>query len=130
MNSCWLEEAGLHGHPCHGCFLCGCVRNRRGQVHIWLMAGYRSILCFKPLERLHLAGTHSLGSAEFIASKVVALANLLLDGALNVAKGELRIAPARPTQCVLKEAQLVAVRGKPGFIKSRAIAMSIMRCAA
>lgn len=81
------------------------------------MAGYRSILLFKPLEHFHLTGTHSLGSAEFIASKIVALENLLLDGALNVAKGELRIAPARPTQRVLKEAQPVAVRGKPGFIK-------------
>jgi hypothetical protein len=50
------------------------------------MAGYRSILCFKPLERLHLAGTHSLSSTEFIADKIVALTNLLLNGALNVAE--------------------------------------------
>jgi hypothetical protein len=50
------------------------------------MAGYRSILRFKSLEGLHLAGTHSLGGAEFIASKIVALPYLLLDGALDIAK--------------------------------------------
>jgi hypothetical protein len=59
------------------------------------MADYRSILRFKPLERLHLAGTHSLGSAQFIPSKVVALANLLLDGVLNIGECVLRIAPTR-----------------------------------
>ncbi len=96
----WLEEAGLHGHSCPGNLLRGRLWNRRGRVHIWLMAGYRSILRFKPLERFHLAGTHSLGSAQFIASKIIALANLLLDGALNVAKGVLWIAPARPTERV------------------------------
>ena len=64
------------------------------------MAGYRSMLRFKPLERLHLAGTHSLGSAQFIASKIVALANLLLNRALNVAKRVFWIAPARPGERV------------------------------
>jgi hypothetical protein len=63
-----------------------------------MKAGNRSILRFKPLEGLHLAGTHSLGSAQFITSKIVALANFLLDGALNVAKGEFWIAPARPSE--------------------------------
>jgi hypothetical protein len=64
------------------------------------MDGYRSILLFKSLECLHLAGTHSLGSAQFITSKVVALANLLLNRALNIAKGKLRIAPTRPCKRV------------------------------
>jgi Tfp pilus assembly protein PilZ len=67
------------------------------------MAGYRSILRFKPRERLHLAGTHSLGSAQFIASKIVALANLLLDRALNVAKRVFWIAPARTDERVPQE---------------------------
>ena len=107
--------------------MCGNRWNRRGRVRIWLMAGYRSILRFKPLERFHLAGTHSLSGAKFIASKIIALANLLLDGALNVAKGELRIAPARPTQYVLKEAQPVAFRGKPGFIECSPVVIRVMR---
>ena len=99
----WLEEAGLHGHSCPGNFLRGRLWNRRGRVRIWLMAGYRSILRFKPLERLHLVGTHSLGSAQFIASKIVALANLLLNGALNVAERVFWIAPARPSECMAQE---------------------------
>ena len=101
----WLKEAGLHGHSCHGNFLRGRLWNCRGRIRIWLMAGNRSILRFKPLERLHLAGTHSLGSAQFIASKVVALANLLLDGALNVAEGVFWIAPARPCERMAQEPQ-------------------------
>ena len=99
----WLEEAGLHGHSCPGYFLRGCRWNRWGRVRIRLMGGCRLILRFKLLERFHLARTYSLGSAQFITSKVVALANLLLDGALNVAKGELRIAPARPGKRVAQK---------------------------
>jgi Tfp pilus assembly protein PilZ len=64
------------------------------------MAGNRSILHFKPLERLHLIGTLSLGSTQFIACKVVAIANLLLNRALNVAKGVFWIAPARTAERV------------------------------
>ena len=96
----WLEEAGLHRYPCPGSFLCGRLWNRRRRVCIRLIAAYSSILRLKPLERFHFAGTHSLGSAQFIPSKVVALANLLLNRALNIAKGKLRIAPTRPCKRV------------------------------
>jgi hypothetical protein len=94
------------------------------------MAGYRSILRFKPLEGLHLAGTHSLGSAQFIPSKVVALANLLLDGALNVAKGELWIAPTRPGERMKQEPKPVSIRCEPCRIEPRGIVMGVMRCTA
>ncbi len=106
----WLEEAGLHRHSCPGSFLRGRLWNRRGQVRIWLMVGYRSILRFKPLECLHLAGTHSFGSAQFIPNKVVALANLLLDGALNIGECVFWIAPARPSECMAQESQAVGIR--------------------
>ena len=89
------------------------------------MAGYRSILRFKPLEGLHLAGTHSLGSAQFIPSKVVALANLLLDGALNVAKGELWIAPTRPGERMKQEPKPVSIRCEPCRIEPRGIVCSL-----
>ena len=117
----------MHRNPCPDCFMCGNRRNRRGRVRIWLMAGYRSILRFKPLERFHLAGTHSLSGAKFIASKIVALAHFLLDCAFYIRECVLRIAPARPTQYVLKEAQPVAFRGKPGFIECSPVVIRVMR---
>jgi len=95
-----------------------------------LMAGYRSILRFKPLERFHLVGTHSLGSAQFITSKIVALAHFLLDRAFHIRECVLRFTPTGPTQGVLKEAQTVAVRGKPGFVECRPIVIRIMQCTA
>ena len=89
------------------------------------MAGYRSILLFKSLERLHPSGTHSLGSAQFIACKVVAIANLLLNRALNVAKGELWIAPTRPGERMKQEPKPVSIRCEPCRIEPRGIVCSL-----
>jgi len=88
------------------------------------------IFCLKPLEYLHLTGTHCLCSSELITSEIIAIPNLLLDGALNIAERELRITQARPRERVTQEAQPVGIGGEPRFIESSGIVMRVMRCTA
>ena len=102
----------------------------RGRIRIWLMDGYRSILLFKSLERLHLVGTLSLGSAQFIPSKVVALSNLLLDRALNIGKCVFWIAPTRPGERMKQEPKPVSIRCEPCRVEPRGIVMGVMQCTA
>ena len=89
--------------------------------------GNGPILCLKPLEYLHLPGTHRLRGSQLITSEIIALPNLLLDGALDIAECELRVAPARPHERVTQEAQPVGIRREPRFIKSSGIVMRYVR---
>src|ERR1035437_8743324 len=123
----WLEKAGLHRQPRDCNFLCGCWWFLSYQILIRRVVGNRSILRLKPRERPHLRRAHCLGGSQLIASEIVALTNLLLDGALNIAKRVLWIAPARPGERVTQESQPVGIRREPRFIDSRSIVMSYMR---
>jgi hypothetical protein len=79
---------------------------RRGDAFGIFFCGRRGncpILCLKPLEYLHLPGTHSLCGSQLITSEIIALPNLLLDGALNIAECELRVTPARPIERVAQK---------------------------
>ena len=80
--------------------------NRRGDAFRIFFCGWRGncpILCLKPLEYLHLFGTHRLRGSQLITSEIIALPNLLLDGALDIAECELRVAPARPIERVVQK---------------------------
>ena len=85
------------------------------------------IFCLKLLEELHLPGMHSLCGSQLISSEIVTLPNLLLDGALNIAECEFRVAPAWPHERVTQEAQPVGIRREPGLIKSSGIEMRYVR---
>ena len=118
-TSSWLEQTDLHGEPG------GTVRlrwsNRRGDAFRMFFCGRRGncpVFCLKLLEYLHLPGTHSLSGSQLIASEIIALSNLLLDGAFNIAECELRVAPARQRERVTQEAQPVGIGCEPRFIES------------
>ena len=103
---------------------------RRGDAFSMFFCGRRGscpIFCLKLLEYLHLPGTYCLCGSQLIASKIVSFPYLLLDGALDIAKGELRVTPARPIECVAQEAQPVGIRPEPRFIKSCGIVIRNMR---
>ena len=104
-------------------FLCGCWWSLSHRILSRRLISNRSIFRLKTLEGLHFRRAHDLGSSQFIASEIVALANFLVDGALDIAKRVLRIAPARPGERVAQEAQSVGIRREPRFIKSGGIVM-------
>jgi hypothetical protein len=99
------EQTCLHGEPCCAFRLRWSMR--RGDafgIFVCRRRGNRPILCFKSHEHRHLTGVHSLSGPQFISSEIIALPNLLLDGALNIRERELRIAPARRRERVTQEA--------------------------
>ena len=81
-------------------------------------------------ERLHLARALRFGHTQLVSGQIVALAHLLLNGALDIGECVLGIAPARPFERLLKEAQPVMVRREPCLIESCAITVGIMQCTA
>ena len=84
--------------------------NRRGNAFRMFFCGRRGncpIFCLKLPKYLHLSGPHGLSGSQLIMSEIVPLPYLLLDGALNIAECELRIAPARPRERVTQEVQPV-----------------------
>ena len=71
--------------------------------------GGNTILGLQPSERLHLARPLRFGHTQLVAGQIVPLAHFLLNGALDIGEGVLGIAPARPFERLLKEAQAVMV---------------------
>jgi hypothetical protein len=114
----WFRSWPLHddgdGRPCR------CVG----------LSGRRPILRLKADEDRHLSGLQLLCRLQFIEREVIPSANLLLDGAFYVAVRKLRIAPARPRQCVPQELKAVLVAGEPRLVKLTLVIVRIMQSTA